>query len=157
MAQLSFLCDRLSFYSVVIHHRVRLRELPFGFSTKQKKWKRGFEERRLFLCSIYMQKKDPRTISTLQAASIFGTFEGNACIKILIASLWFTLHLYCDMAISGDKYFGWVWLLNIILNFTGFPHNPYNGVVCNDTITATGVFGSSELWKLSKGMLQSIC
>ena len=50
-------------------------------------------------------KKDPRTISTLSAASIFGTFEGNACIKILIASLWFIYH-YCDMAISGDKNFG---------------------------------------------------
>ena len=33
----------------------------------------------------------------------------------------------------------------------GFPHNPYNGVVCNDTITATGVFGSKELWRLAKG------
>ena len=156
MAQLSFLCDRLSFYSVVIHHRVRLRELPFGFSTKQKKWKRGFEERRLFLCSIYMQKKI-REPYFPDAEFYFGTFEGNACIKILIGALWF-IYLYCDMAISGDRNFGWVWWpLNIILNFTGFPHNPYNGVVCNDTITATGVFGSSELWKLSKGMLQSIC
>ena len=36
-------------------------------------------------------------------------------------------------------------------NFSGFPHNPYNGVVCNDTITATGVFSSKELWKFSKG------
>ena len=35
----------------------------------------------------------------------FGTFEGNACIKILIAALWF-IYLYCDMAISGDKNFG---------------------------------------------------
>ena len=34
---------------------------------------------------------------------------------------------------------------------SGFPHNPYNGVICNDTITATGVFASSELWALSKG------
>ena len=33
----------------------------------------------------------------------------------------------------------------------GFPHNPYNGVMCNDTITATGVFSSKELWKFSKG------
>jgi len=37
------------------------------------------------------------------------------------------------------------------LNLKGFPHNPYNGVVCNDTITATGVFSSKELWKFSKG------
>ena len=33
----------------------------------------------------------------------------------------------------------------------GFMHNPYNGVICNDTITATGVFGSKELWRLAKG------
>ena len=37
------------------------------------------------------------------------------------------------------------------LNLKGLPHNPYNGVVCNDTITATGVFSSRELWKFSKG------
>lgn len=33
----------------------------------------------------------------------------------------------------------------------GYTHNPYNGVVCNDIILATGVFSSKELWKLSKG------
>jgi nuclear factor I len=32
-----------------------------------------------------------------------------------------------------------------------FAHNPYNGVVYNDIILATGVFSSKELWKLSKG------
>ncbi|XP_034111964.1 uncharacterized protein LOC117573141 isoform X1 [Drosophila albomicans] len=32
----------------------------------------------------------------------------------------------------------------------GLRHNPYNGVVCNDIILATGVFSSQELWKLSK-------
>ena len=37
------------------------------------------------------------------------------------------------------------------LNLKGMPHNPYNGVMCNDTITATGVFSSKELWKFSKG------
>ena len=37
------------------------------------------------------------------------------------------------------------------LNLKGLPHNPYNGVMCNDTITATGVFSSKELWKFSKG------
>ena len=35
--------------------------------------------------------------------------------------------------------------------FPGYPHNPYNGVVCNDTITATGVFSSKQLWRLAKG------
>lgn len=34
-------------------------------------------------------------------------------------------------------------------------HNPYNGVVCNDIILATGVFSSKELWKLSKGYYKS--
>ncbi|XP_043069308.1 nuclear factor 1 X-type isoform X2 [Drosophila bipectinata] len=29
-------------------------------------------------------------------------------------------------------------------------HNPYNGVMCNDIILATGVFSSKELWELSK-------
>lgn len=33
-----------------------------------------------------------------------------------------------------------------------YTHNPYNGVVCNDIILATGVFSSKELWKLSKGI-----
>lgn len=33
----------------------------------------------------------------------------------------------------------------------GYMHNPYNGVICNDIILATGVFSSKELWKLSKG------
>lgn len=37
----------------------------------------------------------------------------------------------------------------------GGNHNPYNGVVCNDTILATGVFSSKELWKLAKGA--SLC
>ncbi|XP_037946931.1 nuclear factor 1 X-type [Teleopsis dalmanni] len=32
-------------------------------------------------------------------------------------------------------------------------HNPYNGVVCNDIILATGVFSSKELWKLSKASI----
>lgn len=36
---------------------------------------------------------------------------------------------------------------------TGYTHNPYNGVVCNDIILATGVFSSKELWRLSKGSL----
>ena len=33
----------------------------------------------------------------------------------------------------------------------GFPHNPYNGVVCNDVIAASGVFTAKELWKFTKG------
>jgi hypothetical protein len=32
-----------------------------------------------------------------------------------------------------------------------YAHNPYNGVVYNDIILATGVFSSKELWKMSKG------
>ncbi|XP_077290114.1 nuclear factor I isoform X5 [Arctopsyche grandis] len=35
----------------------------------------------------------------------------------------------------------------------GFSHNPYNGVVCNDIIMATGVFSSRELWKISKASI----
>jgi len=37
------------------------------------------------------------------------------------------------------------------LNLKGFPHNPYNGVICNDVIAASGVFTTKELWKYSKG------
>ena len=33
---------------------------------------------------------------------------------------------------------------------SGYTHNPYNGVIYNDTILATGVFSSKELWRLSK-------
>ena len=35
----------------------------------------------------------------------------------------------------------------------GYTHNPYNGVIYNDTILATGVFSSKELWRLSKSKL----
>ncbi|XP_063219944.1 nuclear factor 1 X-type isoform X2 [Bacillus rossius redtenbacheri] len=35
----------------------------------------------------------------------------------------------------------------------GYTHNPYNGVVFNDTILATGVFSSKELWRLSKASI----
>ena len=35
-------------------------------------------------------------------------------------------------------------------------HELYNGVVCNDTILATGVFSSKELWMLSKGTTTSV-
>lgn len=38
---------------------------------------------------------------------------------------------------------------------TGY-HELYNGVVCNDTILATGVFSSKELWMLSKGTTRSL-
>ena len=42
-------------------------------------------------------------------------------------------------------------LIPSLFAVAGFMHNPYNGVICNDTITATGVFGSKELWRLAKG------
>ncbi|XP_016978610.1 nuclear factor 1 C-type isoform X2 [Drosophila rhopaloa] len=35
----------------------------------------------------------------------------------------------------------------------GVRQNPYNGVVCNDIILATGVFSSQELWTLSKDLI----
>ncbi|KAK4871717.1 hypothetical protein RN001_015841 [Aquatica leii] len=38
----------------------------------------------------------------------------------------------------------------------GYTHNPYNGVVCNEIIMATGVFSSKELWRLSKEPQPSI-
>ena len=42
-------------------------------------------------------------------------------------------------------------LFFFFLSPSGYQHNPYNGVICNDTITATGVFASKELWRLAKG------
>ncbi|XP_065220442.1 nuclear factor 1 B-type isoform X3 [Planococcus citri] len=45
-----------------------------------------------------------------------------------------------------------LYLANYI-NSHGYSHNPYNGVVCNDTILATGVFSSKELWRLSKASI----
>uniref|UniRef100_A0A1B6GL89 Nuclear factor 1 n=1 Tax=Cuerna arida TaxID=1464854 RepID=A0A1B6GL89_9HEMI len=45
-----------------------------------------------------------------------------------------------------------LYLANFI-NSHGYSHNPYNGVVCNDTILATGVFSSKELWRLSKASI----
>ena len=46
-------------------------------------------------------------------------------------------------------------LFSSLFAVAGFMHNPYNGVICNDTITATGVFGSKELWRLAKGKLEA--
>ncbi|VVC45827.1 Hypothetical protein CINCED_3A011419 [Cinara cedri] len=45
-----------------------------------------------------------------------------------------------------------LYLANYI-NSHGYSHNPYNGVVCNDNILATGVFSSKELWRLSKASI----
>ncbi|XP_075219088.1 nuclear factor I isoform X2 [Lycorma delicatula] len=45
-----------------------------------------------------------------------------------------------------------LYLANFI-NSHGYSHNPYNGVVHNDTILATGVFSSKELWRLSKASI----
>ena len=55
---------------------------------------------------------------------------------------------------------GRVWSLVAVLDCTalyctaGYPHNPYNGVICNDVIAASGVFTTKELWKYSKGNFQ---
>ena len=38
----------------------------------------------------------------------------------------------------------------------GYPRNPYNDVICNDTIAASGVFTAKELCKLSKGSYNGI-
>lgn len=35
--------------------------------------------------------------------------------------------------------------------FPGYPRNPYNDVICNDTIAASGVFTAKELCRLAKG------
>jgi len=51
-----------------------------------------------------------------------------------------TLSGICD---TGDK-------VDEDRNLKGYTHNPYNGVIYNDTILATGVFSSKELWRLSK-------
>jgi len=51
-----------------------------------------------------------------------------------------TLSGICD---TGDK-------VDDDRNMKGYTHNPYNGVIYNDTILATGVFSSKELWRLSK-------
>ena len=39
---------------------------------------------------------------------------------------------------------------------SGFPHNPYNGVICNDVIAASGVFTTKELWKYGKGEISTV-
>ncbi|XP_037087676.1 nuclear factor 1 X-type-like isoform X3 [Pollicipes pollicipes] len=36
-----------------------------------------------------------------------------------------------------------------------YNHNPYTGVLPNDTVMTTGVFSSSELWRLSRGSIVS--
>ena len=41
-------------------------------------------------------------------------------------------------------------LVMIMIVTAGFPHNPYNGVICNDVVAASGVFTTKELWKFAK-------
>ncbi len=41
------------------------------------------------------------------------------------------------------------------MNLKGYPRNPYNDIVCNDTIAASGVFNAKELFRLSKGKSRS--
>ena len=41
-------------------------------------------------------------------------------------------------------------IIMIIVSMPGFPHNPYNGVICNDVVAASGVFTTKELWKFAK-------
>ena len=38
---------------------------------------------------------------------------------------------------------------------TGYPRNPFNDVICNDVISASGVFTAKELCRLSKGTVTS--
>ena len=45
--------------------------------------------------------------------------------------------------------------LTLLIFFPGYPRNPFNDVVCNDTISASGVFTAKELCRLSKGMNSS--
>ena len=40
--------------------------------------------------------------------------------------------------------------LTVSLFAAGYPRNPYNDIVCNDTIAASGVFTAKELFRLSK-------
>ncbi|TRY75559.1 hypothetical protein TCAL_05651 [Tigriopus californicus] len=41
------------------------------------------------------------------------------------------------------------------LNLKGYPRNPYNDVVCNDVIAASGVFTAKELCRLSKASIMT--
>ena len=41
-------------------------------------------------------------------------------------------------------------------SYPGFPHNPYNGVICNDVVAASGVFTTKELWKFAKCKLSHL-
>jgi len=41
------------------------------------------------------------------------------------------------------------------VNLKGYPHNPYNGVICNDVISASGVFTAKELWKFTKASIMA--
>ena len=43
----------------------------------------------------------------------------------------------------------------IFFLFLGYPRNPFNDVICNDTIAASGVFTAKELCRLSKSSIMS--
>lgn len=62
-------------------------------------------------------------------------------------SFFFLSHLFCSTIFTYTIYI----FIYFFWFVAGYSHNPYNGVVCNDNILATGVFSSKELWRLSKG------
>ena len=42
----------------------------------------------------------------------------------------------------------------VMFSLLGYPRNPFNDVICNDTISASGVFTAKELCRLSRGTLR---
>ncbi|XP_043245612.1 nuclear factor 1 X-type-like isoform X16 [Amphibalanus amphitrite] len=48
-----------------------------------------------------------------------------------------------------------LYLANYVHRPGHYNHNPYTGVLPNDTVMTTGVFSSAELWRLSKGSIVS--
>eukprot|EP00094_Tigriopus_californicus_P005863 TCALIF_05651-PA protein Name:"Similar to NFIB Nuclear factor 1 B-type (Homo sapiens)" AED:0.34 eAED:0.34 QI:0/0/0/0.3/0.77/0.7/10/0/495 len=75
-------------------------------------------------------------------------------------SFLFCSHMHSISNLELDESFSFVDDLSEMekdeaLNLKGYPRNPYNDVVCNDVIAASGVFTAKELCRLSKASIMT--
>ena len=86
------------------------------------------------------------------------------CIFILFSKVYTHIHRITLIYISKITWnipsrclrsFNIYLILLTIIYFSGYPRNPFNDVVCNDTISASGVFTAKELCRLSKSNYQN--
>lgn len=108
-------------------------------SSKIELYKFKYDKIMVSCVAIYLYVVRNIAKACVNKSSMVGRAGGRSAFfcQIYFCSTIFTYTIYIFI------YFFWF--------VAGYSHNPYNGVVCNDNILATGVFSSKELWRLSKG------